>query len=261
MDLIQEAGRVATVITKPKHMNSPLIMEMKANGAEVWSDVHMRASYKGLKRLFPGNKFKDMRSVYGKHKGETVFVCGAGPSLAGAPSKLPGPTFAINRAITHCEADYWCFSDALPTRLHGDHENAKKAAWAFSSCMHVFYKDVPGYLIEANGNPNSHKVESDRPLYFNGATFSWTLHWAMKSGAKRIILIGCEFSIGGYFDGSPMLSTGEMSSRVIAEVARIRVDDMFGEDKSQWFDPDVEILDASKDGYLPLPKTRLEDWL
>lgn len=260
MDLTPFLDSVATVITKSKHMNSPLIREMRKNGAEVWSDQHIRASYEGLKKLRPNNKFKDMRSVFGKHKGETVFVCGAGPSLAGAPSKLPGPTFAINRAIAKVEAQYWCFSDVLPTKLYGDHPNAKAADWAFSSCMHVFFKDVPGYLIEANDNPIGHHVEAQRPLYFNGATFSWALHWAIKSGAKRIILVGCEFSIGPYFDGSPMLPTNTMNAQMIAEVARIRVDDMFGPDKEQWFDPSVEILDASN-GYLPLPKTKLEEWL
>lgn len=260
MDLSNALDTVATVITKPKHMNSPLIREMKANGAEVWSDRHIRASYEGLKTLVPGNKFKDMRSLYGKHPGETVFVCGSGPSLAKAPTKFPGPTFAINRAITYVNADYWCFSDMLPSTRHGAHENAKAAAWAFASCMHVYFKDTPGYLIEANANPKSYQNEAVRPLYFNGATFSWALHWAMKTGAKRVILVGCDFSVGPHFDGTPMLDTGDMQSRIVAEVARLRMDDMFGPDRDQWFDPSVELLDASE-GYLPIPKTRLEDWL
>lgn len=260
--------RVVTVITNRQNMNSPEIRAMAAQGAEVWSDKMMRASYKGIKTLSPDAPFKDMRSLYGKYKGETVFVCGSGPSLKECPSKLPSPTFAINRAIKQVQADYWCFSDFKATVDSGFHENAKKAAWAFAAAMHVELRDVPGYLIEANGQPLDHHIEEDRPLYWNGATFSWVLHWAVKTGAKRVVVVGCEFSIAGYFDGTEVLPFREakteneraLNSKIVSETARLRVEDMFGPDKHQWFDPAVEILDASN-GFLPVPKTKLEDWL
>lgn len=259
--------QLVTVVTTHAKMNSPLIREMKANGAEVWSNIHMRASYNGVKKLLPNSKFKDMRSLYGKYKDQTVFICGSGPSLSKGPTKFPGPTFAINRAISYVNADYWCFSDAKAARLFADHPNAKASEWAFGSAMHVFFKDVAAYLIEANGNPMDHHVEAERPLYWNGATFSWVLHWAVKSGAKRIITVGCEFSLEGYFDGTPILpfenrkhDAPDLGPRIVSETARLRVDDMFGPDKHHWFDPSVEILDASN-GYLPVPKTQLEKWL
>lgn len=257
MDLREQ---VITVIAKPKHMTSPLIQEMKAKGAEVWSDVMMRASYRGVKKLYPDAPFMDMRSLYGKYKGETLFICGSGPSLKACPSTLPGPVFAINRAIKQVKSDYWCFSDVKATRDSGDHENAKAAKWAFGSAMHVFFKDHPAYLIEACGKPDGYKIEEERPLYWNGATFSWVLAWAVKMQPKRIITVGCEFSLDGYFDGTAVLPTSQMSALIVSQVARLRVDDMFKEDKPQWFDPNVEILDASG-GYLPVPKTKLEDWL
>lgn len=260
--------RIVTVITKRGNMNSPIIQQMKANGAEVWTDEMRRASYAGIKKQRPDAPFKDMRSLYGKFSGETAFICGAGPSLSSCPVKLPGPTFAINRAIKHVQADYWCFSDVLATRDSGSHPNAKTSEWAFGSALHVFFPDVAGYLIEANGQPLSHKNEADRPLYWNGSTFSWVLHWAVKSGAKRIVTIGCEFSLAGYFDGAPIRppvqsdnpDVAALSARILSESARVRVDDMFGPDKAHWFDPSVEILDASN-GYLPVPKIKLEDCL
>lgn len=251
---------VVTVITKNPKKLSPEIRAMQDSGAEVWSNVMIRASYAGVKAARPDAPFLDMRSLYGKYKGQTVFICGAGPSIQNCPEKLPGPTFAINRAIKKVKADHWCFCDMKATRDSGDHPNTKTAVWAFSSAMHIWLKDVPGHLIEANGSPNDHKIEAQRPLYFNGATFSWVLHWAVKSGAKRIVIMGCEFSLDGYYDGTPILPTSQMSARIVSEIARLRVDDMFGLDKPHWYDPNVEILDASN-GYLPVPKTKLEDWL
>lgn len=261
LDDVRPDERIVTVITRYGKPMSPLVQQMKAKGAEVWSNCMMRASYEGIKKLRPDAPYKDMKSMYGRHKGETVFICGAGPSLKDCPSTLPGPVFAINRAIKQVEADYWCFSDVKATRDSGSHPNAKEAEWAFGSAMHVFFKDTPGYLIEAVGNPLDYKIEERRPLYWNGATFSWVLHWAVKSGAKRIVIVGCEFSLDGYFDGTAILPfSGQLNSRIVSETARCRVDDMFGEDKPQWFDPNVEILDASN-GYLPVPKTKLEGWL
>lgn len=251
--------QVTTVITKAGN-KSPIVASLKAEGAEVWSDQHIRASYKGVKSRFPKSQFKDMRSLYGRHEGQTVFVCGAGPSLKDCPEKLPGPTFAINRAIKHVKADYFCFSDMKATRDSGDHPNAKAAEWAFGSALHIYLLDKPGYLIEANANPSAYTVEEDRPVYFNGATFSWVTHWAIKSGAKRVVFIGCEFSGNGYYDGAPLLDTGDFQCKVISEVSRIRVEDMFGPDKAEWFDPAVELLDASN-GFLPIPKAKLEDVL
>lgn len=247
--------QIVTVITKHGRPQSALVQQMKAKGAEVWTDIHIRASYDGVKKLYPHSTFKDMKSIYGKYAGQTVFICGAGPSLTSCPSKLPGPTFAINRAIKHVKADYWCFSDAKAVRDSGDHENAKKAEWAFGAAMHVHFKDASAYLIEASGDAQGSN------LYFNGATFSWVLHWAVKSGAKRIVIVGCEFSLDGYYDGTQILPTSQMSALIVSQVARCRVDDMFSEDRPHWYDKDVQLLDAARDGYLPIPKTRLEDWL
>lgn len=254
--------RIVTVITNRKNMNSPRILEMKAKGAEIWSDQMIRASYEGIKARIPDAPYKDMRSMYGALQGQTVFLCGAGPSLKDCPETLPGPVFAINRAIKQVKADYWCFCDMKAIRDSGDHPHAKAATWAFGSALHVFLPKTPGYLIEACGNPMDYHVEAKRPLYWNGATFSWALHWAIKSGAKRIVIIGCEFSLEGYFDGTAILPfSGQLNSRIVSETARCRVDDMFGEDRAQWFDPSVEILDTAPNGYLPVPKVRLEDVL
>jgi hypothetical protein len=259
--MLSPKDQIVTVITRHGAKKSQLVQDMEAAGAEVWTNLMIRASYEGLKKALPNNPWKDMRSLYGKKRGETLFICGSGPSLADCPEKLPGTTFAINRAIHKIKADYFCFCDVKATRDAAGQPNLKTAEWAFGSAMHVFFKNQPGYLIEANGTPSSYLDEKVRPLYWNGATFSWVLSWAVKMKPKRIVFVGCDYTLGGYYDGTPIGASTQLGAQVISEIARLRVDDMFGPDKAEWFDPDVELIDTSLDGYLPVKKMKLEDVL
>lgn len=252
---------VVTVIAKAGRKDSPAIARMRANGAEVWSDEHWGVTHEGMMKQRPTANFKSMRSLYGSQAGKTMFICGSGPSLNASPERLPGLTLGINRAITKVKADIWCFGDLAAYRLFKDHENAKAAEIATGAGMHLFFENDPIYLIEAEGYPSRHKDPARRPLYWSLATFSWVLHWAVKMQPKRIVLVGCDFSLTNHFDGAEAHErTGEASIQSF-QVARTRMDDMFGPDKAEWFDPSVEILDTAADGYLPVPKTKLEDWL
>lgn len=252
--------KVTTVLTRSGGKRSALVERMLSNGAELMTSEVISATYEAIKKARPDAPYHSMRELYGTMKGKTVFICGSGPSLATSPTKLPGPTFAINRAITYMAADFWCFSDMEAWRLYGEHENAKAAKKCFGSGMHLFFPDMPAYLIEALGSPNSYLIEAKRPLYCNLATFSWVLHLAIKAGAKRVVCVGTEFSTDKYYDGFvPKDYEGDKTSALLA-ISRSRMLEMFGPDKDQWFDPSVEILDASG-GALPVPKTKLEDWL
>lgn len=247
-----------TVLTKASKMH---LYQNGAAGAEVevWSDRHQMATYQEIKKRRPDAPYHSMRELYGTEKGKTVFVCGSGPSLTQSPSKLPGTTFAINRAITHVQADYWCFADMEAFRQHGTHENAKAAKTCFGSGLHLFFPDTPAYLIEAVGTPARYTKEAERPLYWNLSTFSWALHLAVKTGAARVVCVGCDYSLDRYHDGyEPKGYEGLMDKLFLVSLDRMR--EMFGPDKAEWFDPSVEILDASG-GNLPVRKTRLEDWL
>ena len=245
------------ILTKASKME-----QYAGHGFEVWSDHIIDASYAGLIRDYGEIPQKGMRDLYGKYKGETVFVCGSGPSLASCPEKLPGPTIAINRAITKVKADYWGFVDMEAWRLYGQHENAKGAAKLFGSGLYIMLKDVaPAYLIEACGSPNRYERADNRPLYFNCNTFSWVIHLAIKMGAKRIVTIGCEFSLTPYFDGfMPQGYEVDRKQEGLMLIGRDRMLEMFGADMCQWYDPSVELLDASG-GALPIPKVKLEDVL
>lgn len=259
MSLSEET--IVTVITKQGKMNSPEMQALVAAGAELWSDEHCMVSHGSLLKERPSAPFKSMRSLYGSQAGKTMFICGSGPSLKDAPARLPGFTLAINRAITHVKADIWCFGDVAAHTLFKDHPNAKGVEMATGAGMHLVFPNDPIYLIEADGKPSRHKNEAKRPLYWSVATFSWVLHWAIKMQPKRIILVGCDYTVGNHFDGAEAHGHTGDSSLMVFRIARGRVDDMFGPDKAEWFDPNVEILDACQTGYLPVPKTKLEDWL
>lgn len=252
--------KVTTVLTRAGVKHSALVERMLANGAELQSNEFISATYEAVKLRHPNTPHHSMRELYGTLAGQTVFICGSGPSLASGPTKLPGVTFAINRAITYMAADFFCFSDMESWRLYGEHPNAQAAKKCFNAGLHIFFPDTPGYLIEAHGSPNSFTIHEKRPIYFNLATFTWVLHLAIKAGAKRIICVGTEFSTDKYYDGfQPKGYEGELTNGLLA-VSKARMLEMFGPDKGQWFDPSVEILDASG-GALLVPKTRLEDWL
>lgn len=255
------SGDVVTVLTRHGKPHSPQVASFVASGAEVWSDQHFIASYEALKKDRPDSRFKSMRSLYGSQRGKTMFICGSGPSLKEAPSKLPGFTLAINRAITHVQADVWCFGDLAAHRLFKDHQNAKTAEIATGAGMHLFFPDDPIYVIEAEGSPSRFKDESRRPLYWTLATFSWVLHWALKMTPQRIILVGCDFSVSNHFDGAEAHERTGEASLMSFRTAQIRMDEMFGPDKGEWFDPSIPIFDTAKDGYLPVQKTKLEYWL
>lgn len=251
---------VHTIITLPGKVAE--YKKAGREGVEVFPNLAIHADYEANRKNYPAMKQRGMRELFGKHKGETVFICGSGPSLKDCPSKLPGPAIALNRAITHIKADYFAFVDVAAWRMYGEHENAKTAAKMFGSNLYIMLGDIENaYQIDYLGYPNSIKNEARRPLYFNCNTFAWAVHLAIKMGAKRIVCVGCEFSETPYFDGfvPPGYEVDDCQAGLM-RIGRNRMLEMFGEDKAQWYDPSVEILDASG-GALPVPKVRLEDVL
>ncbi len=78
-------------------------------------------------------------------------------------------------------------------------------------------------------------------------------------GAKRIVTVGTDLSVG-YADG--FLQPGKDQDWITAQHigTRERTREMFLKDKAQWYERDVEILDASG-GAMPVPQVKLEDVL
>jgi len=229
---------------------------------DVFPSRVIHADYEANRKNYPEMTQRGMRELFGKHKGETILICGSGPSLSKCPENPEIPAIAINRAITRVKTPYWAFVDMEAMRLYGEHPNAKQAAKMFGANLYILLKDLENaYQIDFVGYPNSVKNEARRPLYFNCNTFAWTMHLAIKMGAKRIVTIGCEFSETPYFDGFKPSGYGAPEDQAaLMRIGRNRMLEMFGADRDQWFDPSVEILDASG-GALPVTKVRLEDVL
>ncbi len=251
---------VHTIITTEAKVE--MYRKLGRKDVEVFPNCAVHADYEANRRRYPDMKHRGMRELFGTAKGETILICGSGPSLKECPVKPGVKTFAINRAITRVQADYFAFVDLEAWRLYSEHENAKKATKMFGANMYILLPDVENVCqVDFLGSPNSIKNEARRPLYFNCNTFAWVMHLAIKMGAKRIVTIGCEFSGTPQFDG--FVAHGYEGPGVQAKlmnIARNRMLEMFGADKDQWFDPNVEILDASN-GALPVPKVNLKDVL
>jgi len=233
---------------------------LEAQGLTVWSDKMYPATWKAVKKRRPDAPYLDMRSLYGTIEGQTAFLVGSGPSLNDCPEKLPGVTIAINRAITRVQADYWAFIDAEAWNLCWNHPNALAAKKIMNAGLNVAkaLENEPAYLLEAAGAPLRWKIKEDRPLYWNESTFAPALHLLIRMGASRIVCVGCDFSIDRYFDGFEPRGFEGLKTNAVLYIARERMREMFGPDKPQWYERDVEILDASG-GALPLPKVKLSE--
>lgn len=236
--------------------NRGRIAELKSHGKEVWTDTVVSATYAAWKKRKPDNPFMDMRSLYGAARGRTVFVCGSGPGVLRGPVKYPSISIAVNRAIKRVDADYWAFGDAKPYREYRDHPHGRTATKIMGAGLGLLFPDVRAYLSEAEGTPMRYKDPRRRPLYWNQQTFSWVVHLAIRMGARRIVCVGCEFSLTPYFDGS-LNGKSEDHHRGVMFINRERVSEMFTTDRGQWDERPGEILDAS-DGFLPVPKVDLK---
>jgi len=253
---------VGTALIADGVMSKAQMKDLEAQGITVWSNKMYPATWKAVKRRRPDAPFLDMRSLYGTLEGKTAFLVGSGPSLNSCPEKLPGVTIAINRAIERVKADYWAFIDAVAWNLCSQHPNAIAAKKLINAGLNVTkaLENEPAYLLETAGEPLRWKVKEDRPIYWNESTFSTALHLLVRMGAKRIVCVGCDFSIDRYFDGYEPKGFEGLKTNAVLYVSRARMRDMFGPDKPQWYEREVEILDAS-DGALPVPKVKLEDVL
>ena len=244
---------------KHDQLDSPVNRERLARGDDVMSSKIWLATYRAVKAKRPHSHFRDMRSLYGKWEGKTVFLCGSGPSLDNVPEKLPGTTVAINRSIIKIKADYWSFMDKEVVQRHGEHPNAQAAEKWIAAGMHLFFPDSSAYLIEAEGTPMRYPDPETRPLYWNLSTFSATFHLCLRMKPKRLVLCGTDLSTDGYFgeDKTPGIS-GKGLRHELTETLR-RMDEMFGEDRPQWEGDlnGVEVLDTSYGG-MPFEKRELE---
>lgn len=250
-------------LVKPSLLKDPRILAMvKARGDDpetnLFSTQSRVDSWYAVNQRCPGQPWKHMRELYGRHTGATILITGSGPSVK-TLGKIPKDwvVMSINRSVTVPErVDYWCACDIdAVTQV----EPSPSITRVFGIQTYDRMKGKPFYAVEFNGAPMRWKNPETRPLYWNETTLGWVLHLAIRMGAARIITIGTELSMEGQFDG--FVQKGMKKDWQIAQHLGVR-DRMIGmfkpEEKLQWYERPCEILDASN-GALPVPKVRLDD--
>jgi len=252
-------------IVNPKKLGSKKLRLLLREGDtvehDVWPNLIRIDSWERVNSRHPGNPWKHMSDLYGKHEGETVLITGSGPSLKDCPVRPPVTTLAINRSIRRIQADYWLSHDADCYLDAKDHPHAQAAKKVFSISMHETLKGVPCTMIESNWRPERWKDPKTRPLYWNETTLGWAITLAMRMGAKRIVTIGTDLSSAGYWDGylQPGKDKAWLSSQHYGVASRMK--EMLSDDeRPHWMDRPVEIVDSSF-GAMPVPKLKLEDAL
>jgi hypothetical protein len=254
------------IITTEKKLKSQSILRMLDPGdiweEDVWTNNVRKDDWASIMDRHPGQPWHHMSELYGKHPGETIIVTGSGPSLLPAiPAlqKTKRTVMSINRSIRHVPATYFCAHDIEPITELIDHPNVQ-AAKKIISCqiLHQVREGTELYGIEAAGQP-SRWMEGKRPLYWNEITLGWVIHLCIRMGAKRVVTIGCDLSLG-YPDG--FLQKGRTKEWLEAQHrgCQERTIEMFRKDGEHWRDAECEVLDASG-GLMPVPQVKLEDYL
>ncbi len=253
------------LVSKDKLKDPRILAMVKANGDEVdnlvCNQVRIDSWYSVSKRE-PGNPWKHMTELYGKHEGKTILVTGSGPTVKQLKTRILPKDWVVmsaNRSVMVPDrVDYWCASD--PTALEQVNPSPKVNR-VLSIQLYSWMKGKPFYAVEMNGQPLRWRKPETRPLYWNETTLGWMLHLAIRMGAARIITIGTELSYDGQYDGYVQRQCSRDWQIAQHGGVRDRMLEMFKpEEKLQWYERPVEMLDASN-GALPIPKVRLEDVL
>jgi hypothetical protein len=153
--------------------------------------------------------------VAGRCAGLDAYLCCPGPSLAEVdPSRLHVPgavVLAVNTAFPRVRPDWWIGMDGPecyePSLLHAPMPKlfgSRYAEVALAGGRRL--KDVPNahFAEGAPGEPAEvfARLDDESPLLWLGNTFPLALHLAMRLGARRVHLLGCDLGGGGsYFDG------------------------------------------------------------
>lgn len=255
-------------VVRPERMKDPRVRAMinrrdgETERNSLWTSRVVNEWARWIIGKHPGKPWKEMRDLYGKHQGETILVCGAGPSVKRIKEKPALTTIAINRAIQVVPADYWAWQDEDSYKFSGTHPNAMAAKMV---CITQGYKqagDRPAWFVDASESPTRWANPELRPIYGNQLTLTWVIHLCLRMGARRVVTIGCEFDGSGHWDGfiQPNHTKKWQVAQHYMGCAKMMV--MMEHHRGEWQpeNPQFEVVDASG-GNMPVPKVRLEEVL
>ena len=159
-------------------------------------------------------------------RGLDAYLCAPGPSLAAVDAAaLAGPgrvVVGVNTAYPTIRPDVWVGMDGP--------ECYDRALWAepFAKVIGSRYARVrfggrelaahPAVAVAAGrpGRPYEmlDRLGPDAPLLWNGNTFLLALHLCVLMGARRVVLVGCDFGgAGDYCDGRPLSAAHRRRNR------------------------------------------------
>jgi hypothetical protein len=80
----------------------------------IWPNTFICDTWEETVKRHPGQPWKHMKELYGRHEGETIIITGSGPSLDQALPALhqtTHPILSINRSVMKVPARYLCCHD------------------------------------------------------------------------------------------------------------------------------------------------------
>lgn len=234
---------------------------------DIYNPGRMPTAHPMLRMMCLANELRDIHKASfaefkGCHRGQTVAVVATGPTLNYYTQIQSIPHIGVNASILKekLHFDYyfirhyileWC-------NILKDYKCVKFFARNEWAEQHHDYDRFPEYLIEENngrrfftGEPNNEIYEDITyyPLMGGYSIVFQALQFAIFTRPKRLLLIGCDCSYDGYFDGtksSPKasgtgLTPGQLIPRWVDGYTRIKT---FVE---QYY-PDIEIVSVNPVG-------------
>ncbi|WP_251316404.1 hypothetical protein [Flintibacter muris] len=192
---------------------------------DLYNPGRMPTAHPMLRMMCLANELRDIHKASfaefkGCHRGQTVAVVATGPTLNYYTQVKGIPHIGTNASflkegmsldyyfIRHYERE-WC--DKLK-----EYNFIKFFARNEWTEQHHDYDRFPEYLIEENngrrfftGEPNNELYEDITyyPLMGGYSIIFQALQFAVFTRPKRILLIGCDCSYNGHFDGTPLVSS------------------------------------------------------
>lgn len=189
---------------------------------DFYNPGRMPLAHPMLRMMCLANELRDIHRASfaefkGCHRGQTVAVVGAGPTLNYYTQVKGTPHIGTNASFLKdgLSLDYYFirhYARELCDKLK-DYNFVKFFARNEWAEQHNDYDRIPEYLIEENngrrffmGEPNNEIYEDITyyPLMGGYSIIFQALQFAIFTRPKRLLLIGCDCSYGGHFDGTSL---------------------------------------------------------
>lgn len=190
----------------------------------------------------------------GRHRGETILVCGCGKSLSALKEKPPCPVIGVNDVGRQLEPDYLMVVNPSgqfsPQRFAAIEATRARALFTSVADLGVSHPQVVRFGLGIRGGT---RPEQPGRLPYTRNSPYMALALAVLMGARRIGLIGVDFTRDHFF--------GPTGNHPLAGELR-QIDDEYGRLAAAAQADGVEIVNLSAESRLTaLPRMSLADFL